>query len=78
MLAAAVVLLAAVGTVSWALELQLARGFVVLALPLAAVLTLVQRRLTGTGCTASAVGATTSRRPSSSVTAMRWLPSTNS
>ena len=40
---AAVAMLAAVGTVSWAFELELARGFVVIALPLAAVLTLLQR-----------------------------------
>jgi exopolysaccharide biosynthesis polyprenyl glycosylphosphotransferase len=32
-----------VGTVSWALKLEVARGFVVLALPLATLLTLVQR-----------------------------------
>ncbi|SDZ09252.1 exopolysaccharide biosynthesis polyprenyl glycosylphosphotransferase [Geodermatophilus africanus] len=37
---AAVMLLAAVGTVSWALDLDVARGFVVAALPLATVLTL--------------------------------------
>jgi exopolysaccharide biosynthesis polyprenyl glycosylphosphotransferase len=36
-------LLAAVGTVSWALRLDVARGFVVVALPLAAVLTLGSR-----------------------------------
>jgi FlaA1/EpsC-like NDP-sugar epimerase len=42
-LAAVVVLLAAVGTLSLALEVQLARGFVVLALPLVALLTLLQR-----------------------------------
>ncbi len=42
-LAAAVVVLAVVGTVSWALGLEVARGFVVLTLPLAAVLTLVAR-----------------------------------
>ncbi len=41
--AAAVLLLATVGTVSWAFKLEVARGFVVLALPLAALLTLVQR-----------------------------------
>jgi exopolysaccharide biosynthesis polyprenyl glycosylphosphotransferase len=40
---AAVILLASVGTVSWAFRLELARGFVVLALPLATVLTLAQR-----------------------------------
>ncbi len=40
---AAVMLLAAVGTVSWALRLDVARGFVVVALPLAAVLTLGSR-----------------------------------
>ncbi len=40
---AAVLLLAVVGTVSWAFKLDVARGFVVLALPLAALLTLVQR-----------------------------------
>ncbi len=42
-LAAAVALLAAVGAVSWAFQLQLARGFVVLALPLATALTLMLR-----------------------------------
>jgi exopolysaccharide biosynthesis polyprenyl glycosylphosphotransferase len=42
-LAAAVALLAAVGFVSWALDLQVARGFVVLALPTAALFTLLQR-----------------------------------
>ncbi len=42
-LAAAVVVLAAVGTVSWALRLEVARGFVVLTLPLAALLTLAGR-----------------------------------
>jgi exopolysaccharide biosynthesis polyprenyl glycosylphosphotransferase len=36
-------LLAGVGTVSWAFKLDVARGFVVLALPLAAVLTLAER-----------------------------------
>ena len=40
---AAASLLAAVGTVSWALKLEVARGFVVLALPLATLLTLGQR-----------------------------------
>ncbi len=40
---AAVVLLAAVATFSWMLHLDIARGFVVLALPLATVLTLLQR-----------------------------------
>jgi exopolysaccharide biosynthesis polyprenyl glycosylphosphotransferase len=42
---AAVALLAGVGAISWAFQLELARGFVVLALPLAAVLTLLQRYL---------------------------------
>jgi exopolysaccharide biosynthesis polyprenyl glycosylphosphotransferase len=41
--AAAVLLLAAVGTVSWALKLEVARGFVVVAIPLATLLTLVLR-----------------------------------
>ncbi|MGY2078754.1 sugar transferase [Modestobacter sp. SYSU DS0657] len=41
--AAAVALLAGVGAISWAFQLELARGFVVVALPLATVLTLVQR-----------------------------------
>ena len=41
---AACLLLAALGTVSWAFQLEVARGFVVLALPLATVLTLVQRQ----------------------------------
>ncbi len=40
---AAVMMLAAVGTVSWAFQLDVARGFVVLALPLATVLTLAAR-----------------------------------
>jgi exopolysaccharide biosynthesis polyprenyl glycosylphosphotransferase len=40
---AAGMLLASVGTVSWAFRLELARGFVVVALPLAAALTLGQR-----------------------------------
>jgi exopolysaccharide biosynthesis polyprenyl glycosylphosphotransferase len=40
---AATMLLAAVGAVSWGLKLDVARGFVVLALPLATVLTLLQR-----------------------------------
>jgi exopolysaccharide biosynthesis polyprenyl glycosylphosphotransferase len=40
---AAVLLLAAIGTVSWAFKLEIARGFIVLALPLATLLTLVQR-----------------------------------
>ncbi|WP_448642060.1 sugar transferase [Geodermatophilus sp. URMC 63] len=40
---AAVMLLAAVGTVSWAFELDVARGLVVVALPLATFLTLVSR-----------------------------------
>ncbi len=42
-LAAAVVVLAVVGTVSWGLRLEVARGIVVLTLPLATVLTLVGR-----------------------------------
>jgi exopolysaccharide biosynthesis polyprenyl glycosylphosphotransferase len=42
---AAVILLATVGTVSWAFKLDVARGFVVLALPLATLLTLAQRYL---------------------------------
>jgi exopolysaccharide biosynthesis polyprenyl glycosylphosphotransferase len=42
-LAAAVAVLAAVATVSWALRLDVARGFVVLTLPLATVLTLLVR-----------------------------------
>lgn len=41
--AAAVLMLATVGTVSWAFRLEVARGFVVLALPLATVLTLGAR-----------------------------------
>ncbi len=40
---AAVMMLAAVGTVSWAFKLEVARGFVVVALPLVTVLTLLQR-----------------------------------
>jgi len=40
---AAALLVATVGTVSWALKLEVARGFVVIALPLAAVLTLAHR-----------------------------------
>jgi exopolysaccharide biosynthesis polyprenyl glycosylphosphotransferase len=40
---AAVLLLAAVGTVSWALKLEIARSFVVVALPLAALFTLASR-----------------------------------
>jgi exopolysaccharide biosynthesis polyprenyl glycosylphosphotransferase len=40
---AAVMLLATVGTVSWALQLEVARGFVVITLPLATVLTLALR-----------------------------------
>ena len=40
---AAALLLATVGTVSWGLKLEVARGFVVLALPLALLLTLLQR-----------------------------------
>ncbi|MGY1749249.1 sugar transferase [Modestobacter sp. SYSU DS0511] len=43
--AAAVALLAGVGAVSWAFKLELARGFVVVALPLATMLTLLQRYL---------------------------------
>ncbi|MGZ4518440.1 MAG: sugar transferase [Mycobacteriaceae bacterium] len=39
----AFMLLATVGTVAWAFDLAVARGFVVVALPLTAVLTLVQR-----------------------------------
>ena len=39
----AALLLAAVGTVSWAFKLDVARGFVILALPIATVLTLAQR-----------------------------------
>lgn len=39
----AIALLAAVGTISWAFQLQLARGFVVVVLPLATVLTLLHR-----------------------------------
>jgi exopolysaccharide biosynthesis polyprenyl glycosylphosphotransferase len=42
---AAALLLALVGTVSWGLKLEVARGFVVVALPLATVLTLVQRQV---------------------------------
>ncbi|SDQ67496.1 sugar transferase [Quadrisphaera sp. DSM 44207] len=42
-LRAATFVLAAVATTSWAFKLELARGFVILALPLAAVLTLVSR-----------------------------------
>ncbi|MGY1618345.1 sugar transferase [Geodermatophilus sp. SYSU D00691] len=42
-LAAAVVLVAAVGTFSWAFRVELARGFVVVALPLTTLLTLLQR-----------------------------------
>jgi exopolysaccharide biosynthesis polyprenyl glycosylphosphotransferase len=41
---AAALLLAIVGTVSWGLKLEVARGFVVVALPLATALTLAQRR----------------------------------
>jgi exopolysaccharide biosynthesis polyprenyl glycosylphosphotransferase len=44
-LLAAVVLLAGVGTVSWAFELAVARGFVVAALPLCLLITLLQRFL---------------------------------
>lgn len=40
---ASALLLAIVGTVSWAFDLEFARGFVILALPLNTVLTLVQR-----------------------------------
>lgn len=40
---AAVFLTAAVGTISWAFKLEVARGFVVMALPLAALLTLGHR-----------------------------------
>jgi exopolysaccharide biosynthesis polyprenyl glycosylphosphotransferase len=40
---AAALLLATLGTVSWALKLDLARGFVIVAVPLATVLTLLQR-----------------------------------
>lgn len=40
---AAALLLAAVGTASWAAQLEVARGFVVIALPLATLLTLGQR-----------------------------------
>jgi exopolysaccharide biosynthesis polyprenyl glycosylphosphotransferase len=40
---AATMLLAGVGTISWALKLEIARGFVVLALPLVMLLTLVLR-----------------------------------
>jgi exopolysaccharide biosynthesis polyprenyl glycosylphosphotransferase len=40
---AAGMLLATVGTVSWAFQLEVARGFVVVALPLATVLSLAQR-----------------------------------
>ncbi|MCZ2822763.1 sugar transferase [Modestobacter sp. VKM Ac-2977] len=40
---AAVLLVAGVGTFSWAFRLEIARGFVVVALPLAALLTLLQR-----------------------------------
>jgi exopolysaccharide biosynthesis polyprenyl glycosylphosphotransferase len=40
---AAVIILATVGTISWAFKLEVARGFVVFALPLAAGLTLAQR-----------------------------------
>jgi exopolysaccharide biosynthesis polyprenyl glycosylphosphotransferase len=39
----AALLLAGVGTVSWALKIDVARGFVILALPLTAMLTLVER-----------------------------------
>ena len=40
---AAVMLLATLGTVSWAFRLELARGFVIIAVPLATLLTLLQR-----------------------------------
>jgi exopolysaccharide biosynthesis polyprenyl glycosylphosphotransferase len=40
---AAVLILATVATVSWAFKLEVARGFVVVALPLATILTLLQR-----------------------------------
>jgi exopolysaccharide biosynthesis polyprenyl glycosylphosphotransferase len=40
---AAVTMLATVGTVSWAFKLEIARGFIVLAVPLATLLTLLQR-----------------------------------
>jgi len=40
---AAMMLLATLGTVSWAFRLEVARGFVILAVPLATTLTLVQR-----------------------------------
>ncbi|WP_171058064.1 hypothetical protein [Modestobacter altitudinis] len=52
--AAAVGLLAAVGFVSSAIDLRLARGFVVLALPGATLLTLRHASIIGTGSTASA------------------------
>ncbi|KGH46734.1 UDP-phosphate galactose phosphotransferase [Modestobacter caceresii] len=42
---AAVLLLALVGTVSWAFKLEIARGFIVVALPLATGLSLLQRYL---------------------------------
>jgi exopolysaccharide biosynthesis polyprenyl glycosylphosphotransferase len=41
---AAALLLAGLGTFSWGLDLEVARGFVVVALPLATTLTLVQRQ----------------------------------
>jgi exopolysaccharide biosynthesis polyprenyl glycosylphosphotransferase len=40
---ASALLLATVGTISWAFQLEVARGFIVLALPLTTLLTLVQR-----------------------------------
>ncbi|WP_346621249.1 sugar transferase [Blastococcus montanus] len=40
---AATMLLAALGSVAWALDLKIARGFIVIALPLATVLTLLSR-----------------------------------
>jgi exopolysaccharide biosynthesis polyprenyl glycosylphosphotransferase len=40
---AAMMLLATLGTVSWAFQLDVARGFVIVAVPLAALLTLAQR-----------------------------------
>ena len=42
-LTSSMTMLASVGTVSWAFKLELARGFVVIALPLAAFLTLGAR-----------------------------------
>jgi exopolysaccharide biosynthesis polyprenyl glycosylphosphotransferase len=40
---AGMLMLAAIGTVSWALKLDLARGFVIVAVPLATILTLIAR-----------------------------------